>query len=225
MHDSVRQTLEVETNTTIEDYGDLIVQNVGVGLLVPAEDIGGGDFLPFIGKIADYDVMGDVDRYGADEAVLLAQKLRGLQVTLSNYGNDPTNIEFRYTFGFNSDLVAREDQSTNDPSENASTFAANEVDNDVLYHLSGTIYGGIEDANGSSSPVNYQTRSETNYLQEVGVLPEVSARENLNEVVSLSTTTSQASIGDQAIKFFTNWQLYWLETDEPVEGRQIDLLE
>jgi hypothetical protein len=225
MHTSVRETVETEVNTRLEDFGDLIVQNVGVGLLIPAEDLGGGETLPFDQRVANYDVMGDVNRYGADEAVLLCQKLRGLQILLAGSDEDPTNLEFRYVFGFDSDQVVRDRQDDNRPTDNSVVLAANEVNNDVLYHLSGNVQGQVEDANGSSSAVNYITSDSTNYLHEVGVLPEVSARENLNETLQLSTTTGGEQIESQSIKFFTNWQLYWLETDEEVEGRRIDLLE
>lgn len=225
MHNSVRQVIETETNTMLEDYGDLIVQNIGAALLVPDEDLGGGDTLPIRETIADYDVMGDVDRYGADEAVLLSQKLRGLQVILGDSDNDPTNIEFDYTFGFESELVDRDRQERNRPTTNSTVVPKDEVNNDVLYHLSGNVSGQIEDTNGSGQALDYKTSSETNYLNEVGVLPEVSARENLHETVQFSTTTGEEVIDQQSIKFFSNWQLYWLETDEPLEGRQVDLFE
>ena len=225
MHTSVRETIETEVNTGLEDYGDLIVQNIGVGLLIDEADFGGGETLPFEGVVADYDVMGDVDRYGADEAVLLSQKLRGLQAVLADADEDPTNLDFRYTFGFGNDSVARDRQEDRRPGDDSEVLPANEVNNDVLYHLSGTVQGQIEDSNGSSSANDYKTTSETNYLNEVGVLPEVSARENLNEVLQISTTTSGEQITVQDFKFFTNWQLFWLETDNPLEGRRIDVLE
>jgi len=230
MHSNLRQTIETETNTTVEDYGDLIVQNLGVALLIERGSLGAGQTLPFTQRIADYDVLGDVDRYGADEAVLLAQKLRGLQFLLSGADEDPTNVEFRYTFGFDNDLINLDDQtdrnSPSGPNEGEVTvLASDEVNNDALYHVKGNVKGAIEDSNGSSAGYVYQTRSETNYMNEVGVLPECSARENLNEVLQVSTTTGAEEIDSQGIKFFTNWQLFWLETDEPLEGRQIDVLE
>jgi len=225
MHTSVRETIETEVNTRLEDYGDLLVQNVGAGLLVPRTDIGAGQTLPFNLTVAEYDVMGNVDRYGADEGVLIGQKLRGFQLQLGGSEEDPTNIEFRYTFGFENDQVARDRQSEFKPSENSEVLNANEVNNDILYHLSGNVQGRVEDANGSSSGNDYKTTDETNYLHDVGVLPEVSARENLYEVLQISTTTGEEQITSQNIKLFTNWQLYWLETEEPVEGRRIDVLE
>lgn len=230
MHSNLRQTVETETNTTVEDYGDLIVQNLGVGLLIERASIGAGQTLPFNQRIADYDVLGDVDRYGADEAVLLCQKLRGLQMILGGADEDPTNVEFQYSFGFDNEQVDFDDQTDrNAPSGpddgDVTILASDEVNNDTLYHVKANVKGAIEDSNGSSSGHAYETSSETNYMNEVGVLPEVSARENLNEKLRVSTTTGNEEIDSQDLKFFTNWQLYWLETDEPLEGRQIDVLE
>jgi hypothetical protein len=225
MHNNVRQTLETETNTRLEDYGDLIVQNIGAKWLYPTEDTGPGSDLPIQGTAADYDVMGDIDRYGADEAVLLAQKLRRLEFRLTNSDEDPSNVDFLYTFGFNDDVLLPSQQPDNKPSPNGIAGAVSEVNNDVLYHTAGTAKAVLEDSNGSASGQPIVAEDETNYLNEVGVLPEVSARENLYETIQVTSTTGSESLNELGLKLVTSWQLYWLETDEPLEGRQIDLLE
>jgi len=96
----------------------------------------------------------------------------------------------------------------------------------VLYHTSGTVEAGHRDTatgtGGGAAP--FRTDDEMNYLHEVGVLPEVSARETLFEFWNVSSSTS-ADPDDGALKLLANWQLYWLETDEEVSGRRIDITE
>jgi hypothetical protein len=224
MHSSLRETVETEVQTHVEDYGDLIVQNIGARHRTPARNL--PDTLPIDGTLAEYDVMGEVDRYGADEAVLLAQKLRGLTVALQGTFTAEANIDFDYVFGFDAEqLAGRFNEDRNDTFGAASdTVVFNEVDNDILYHVSGKASAGHRDtASGTgAAPESFFVSGQTNYLTEVGVLPEISARENLEEYLFVDNTASEAP-DDGQFRVYSNWQLYWLETDDEIEGRRIDI--
>jgi len=226
MHSSLRETLETEIQTHVEDYGDLVVQNLGARHLTPPGDL--PETLPIDGTLAEYDVMGEIDRYGADEAVLLAQKLRGLTVALQGTATAEANIQFEYVFGFDAERIAgrfnedREDEY----GDLADTRVTNDINNDILYHVSGPVTAGFRDTSTgtAASPEPYNVSDETNYMTEVGVLPEVSSREDLEEYFFIASRLSEDP-DDVSLTIYTNWQLYWLETDDEVEGRQIDIMD
>jgi hypothetical protein len=217
--------MESEVQTSVENYGDLVVQNIGSRHRTPASNL--PDTLPVDGQLADYDVMGELDRYGADEGVLLAQKLRGLTVALQGTYTAEANVEFEYTFGFDSDQVGGVDNINRDDSygSNADTRVANEVNNDLLYHVSGKATAGFRDTGTqtSAAPESFFTDSETNYMNEIGVLPEVSLREDLEEYMLITSGTDEQP-NDGSLTIYSNWQLYFLETDDDVEGRSVDIV-
>jgi len=224
MHTSLRETIETEVQTHVEDYGDLVVQHLGARHITPAANM--PNAIPIEGKLAEYDVMGDLDRYGADEGVLLCQKLRGLTVALQGTYTAESNVEFAYVFGFDSDRLSERNRENRDDTYGsaADTSIVNEIDNDVLYHVSGKVSAGHRDSSTGTgaAPESFFTTDETNYLTDIGVLPEVSLREDLEEFFFISSETS-ADPDDGALTIFTNWDLYWLETDDEIEGRQIDI--
>lgn len=224
MHTGLRETIETEVQTRVEDYGDLVVQSIGSRHRTPAANL--PDALPIKGTLAEYDVMGELDRYGADEGVLLAQKLRGLSVALQGTYTAEANISFQYVFGFDADGLDetnREDRGDAYGSQ-ADTTIENEVNNDVLYHVSGKATAGFRDTatDSSAAPETFFTEDETNYLTEIGVLPEVSLRENLEEYMFIASGPDEEP-QDGSLTIYSNWQLYWLETDDEVEGRMIDV--
>jgi len=226
MHDSLRETLEREVQTSLEDYGDLIVQNLSARVEISAAAV--PQALPFNAIVGRHDVMGDVSRYGADEAVLLVQKLRGLDVALHGTASAEATVEFEYSFGFDPDFRSYERDSDLDGNindgNNVEIRNQDRVDNDVLYFVSGEVEAGHRDTvngtGGGASP--FRTDDRTDYMDEVGVLPEVSARETMYELFSVTNQVSEAP-DDVALYLFSNWQLYWLETDDEIEGRNIDL--
>jgi len=224
MHTGLRETIETEVQTRVEDYGDLVVQNLGAKHRTPAANL--PDALPIRGTLAEYDVMGELDRYGADEGVLLSQKLRGLTVALQGTYTSEANIQFQYVFGFDADGLDetnREDRGDAYGTQ-ADTTIENDVNNDVLYHVSGKATAGFRDTvtDSSAGPESFFSEDETNYLTEIGVLPEVSLRENLEEYMVIASDISETP-EDGSLTIYSNWQLYWLETDDEVEGRQIDI--
>jgi len=226
MHNRVREVLETEVQTSMEDYGDLIVQNLGSRTQIQAADL--PDTLPIDAQLAEYDVMGEVDRYGADEAVLIGQKLRGLTVALQGSFSAEANIEFSYVFGFDADRLSfrlRDDRG-DDYGAQTETGVINEVNNDILYHVAGKASAGYKDgaASAGGGPESFVSKDETHYLDEVGVLPEVSAREDLEEHMVI-TSAADADPDDGQLRVYSSWQLYWLETDDEIEARQIDMLE
>jgi hypothetical protein len=172
--------------------------------------------------------MGAVDRYGADEAVLIAQKLRGLTVALQGTATSEANIEFTYTFGFDGGNISFQFEEDVDDGYGSATeqFTFNEVNNDVLYSVSGKATAGYRDtATGTGgAPESFFVNDDTNYMTEIGVLPEVSARENLIEYWNVGDSTA-TSPDDLSLSLYTRWQLYWLETDDETEARRIDVLE
>ena len=225
MHTSLRETLETEVQTHVEDYGDLLVQNIETDLRIPAANL--PDTLPVDTEVTSYDVMGDVDRYGADEAVLLAQKLRSLTVALQGTYTNEANVIFRYAFGFDTELdVTLRPNVDEGFGTQADVFEVNEIDNDILYHCNGKATAGFEDTGvgTGAGPESHKAIDETNYLTEVGVLPEVSARENLNEYLYVNSPYSQAP-DDGTFRLYSSWQLFFLETDDEIEGRQLDVLD
>lgn len=226
MHASLRETIETEVSTAVEDYGDMIVQNIVTEIEVPARNL--PDALPIDTVVATHDVMGEVDRYGADEGVLLAQKLRSLTVALQGTYTNEASVEFRYGFGFNSDPFDIDEERDVDEGFGASgnRYVSNEVDNDTLYVASGKATAGFEDAGvgTAASPESFILEDDTNYLTEIGVLPEVSARESLFEYFYARSRSGQAP-DDGTLRIYSNWQMYWLETDDEIEGRQIDVLD
>jgi len=226
MHTSLRETIETEVQTHVEDYGDLIVQTLGVSVRVPAANL--PEALPFDANVASHDVMGAVDRYGADEAVLLAQKLRGLTVALQGTATAEANVEFTYNFGFDGGNVDFRFEDDVDEGYGSATeqFTFSEVNNDRLYSVAGKATTGFRDTSTGTGggPESFFVSDETNYMTEIGVLPEVSARENLIEYWNVGDSTSGGP-DDVSLVLYTRWQLYWLETDDEIEGRRIDVLE
>jgi len=224
MHTSLRETMETEVQTSVEDFGDLIVQNLGARHNTPAANL--PDALPIEGELAEYEVMGEVDRYGADEGVLIAQKLRKLIVALQGTYTAESNIEFEYNFGFGVDrLNAEVNANRGDEFGNAAdTIEQSEVNNDMLYHVAGKATAGFRDTSTGTgaAPESFEATHETNYLTEIGVLPEVTSRETLQEYMFLDSQFSEAP-DDGALTIYSSWQLYWLETDDEIEGRQIDI--
>jgi len=222
---SLREQMETEVNTHVEDYGDLIVQNLRTSLLIPASNLPSA--LPLTATIAEHDVMGEVDRYGADEGVLLAQKLRGLEIALSGTFSAEAIVDCDYTLGFDSDRVQpkERDRFEERVSSNAVVEFTSEVDNDVLYHVAGTAEAGHRDTSTgtAASATPLKKTDETNYLAEVGVLPEVTPRDQLAETIRLAVSTG-VSPDDGGLKLFTSWQMYFLETDNEVDGRDIDIV-
>jgi len=228
MHDSLRETIETEVDTHVEDYGDLIVQDISTRLVVFAAAL--PQALPINETIGEHDVMGEVDRYGADEGVLLGQRLRGLDVSLHGTASAEATVEFEYRFGFDSGRLEyrsadRLEDNIND-GNNVSIVATDQVNNDDLYFVSGTVEAGHRDtANGTgagAAPFR-STDDETNYLTDIGVMPEVTARETLFENLFVTNAVSEAP-DDVALFLYSNWQLFWLETDDEIEGRQIDIV-
>jgi hypothetical protein len=225
MHNSLRETIETEVQTHVEDFGDLIVQNIALEILVPAANL--PQVLPFNTVVARHDVMGDVDRYGADEGVLLAQKLRSLTVALQGTYTEEANVSFIYRFGFNGGIDTTLETDVDEGfGPNSNRRVSNDIDNDVLYQTTGKATAGFKDQSNSTAaaPESFIMSDETNYLTEVGVLPEVSLRETLFQTLSVRSV-SDADPQDGTLRLYASWQLYWLETDDEVEGRQIDLLE
>jgi len=226
MHTSLREVLETEVTTRVESYGDLIVQNLGAAHVTPAANL--PNALTIDGELAEYDVMGEVDRYGADEAVLLAQKLRGLTVALQGTYTNEANIEFSYVFGFDSDRLDNQfiDDRGDEYGSSSQILVRNEINNDILYHVNGKATAGFEDTGvgTGAAPESFFTTDETNYLTEIGVLPEISTRENLSEYMVISSNQAQ-SPEDGSLTIYSSWQLYWLETDDEIEGRRVDLFE
>jgi hypothetical protein len=223
---SLRETLETEVQTHVEDYGDLIVQNIMTEIFVPASNL--PDALPIDQVVATHDVMGAVDRYGADEGVLLAQKLRSLTVALQGTYTNEANVKFRYGFGFDNEPfnIERETNVDEGFGSFANRLTSDEVDNDTLYITSGKASAGYEDTavGTGAGPESHIVDSETNYATEIGVLPEVTARESLFEYLYVISRSDQAP-DDGTFRLYSNWQLYWLETDDEIEGRQIDILD
>ena len=226
MHNSLRETIETEVQTHVEDYGDLVVQNLATRAEVSAGAL--PQAIPFNELISSYDVLGDIDRYGADEAVLLAQKLRSLDVSLHGTFTAEATVEFDYRFGFSGEpiryAVADESDNIND-GNNVVIVGQNDVDNDRLYQASGQVEAGHRDtANSTAAGASpFRVTDETNYMNEVGVLPEVSARETLFERWNVQSGVAEDP-EDGALYLHSNWQLYWLETDDEVEARQIDVV-
>jgi len=227
MHNTVREQIEYEVNTRLEDYGDLVVQNLGSDLTVPAAN--NPNIYKAEGVLNRHDVMGSVDRYGADEGVLLAQRLRMLEVALPGTYTAESDINFVYQLGFDGDGLKRDltvggEFAGGEFGANASIRDTNEVNNDVLYWTQGTATNQYADsATGVGGGADtFRTEDETNYLHDVGVLPEVSAREDLNEYLILDNRNS-ATPEDGQVQVHSSWQLYWLETDEEVDGRRIDI--
>jgi hypothetical protein len=224
MHSSLRNALETEVQTNVEDYGDLLVQNIMTEILVQASDL--PQVLPINTVVATHDVMGGVDRYGADEGVLLSQRLRSLTVALQGTYTNEANIRFRYGFGFDSEPFEVEVEGNVDEGFGADSdrYTSNRVDNDTLYFTSGKASAGYEDTGvgTGAGPESHIVDDETNYLTGVGVLPEVSARESLFEYFFAGTRATQAP-EDGTLRLYSNWQLYWLETDDEIEARQIDI--
>lgn len=227
MHTALQQTIDTEVQGRVEDYGDLVVQNIRTEIQIPAANL--PNALPFYGiEVAEHDVMGGVDRYGAEEGVLLSQKLRSLTAALQGTYTNEANVFFRYTFGFGADLSDEERDSNVDEGfgSAADRFVSNEVNNDALYHVNGKATAGYEDTGvgTGAGPESHIVEDETNYLNEIGVLPEVSLRETLSERLSVGSRSAQDP-EDGTFRLYTAWQLYWLETDDDIEGRQVDLFE
>jgi len=225
MHDTLRETLETEVQTSLEDYGDLVVQNIATRVQVSAAAL--PQAIPFNAIVGRHDVMGDISRYGADEAVLLVQKLRGLDVSLHGTATAEATVEFQYSFGFDPDFMPYEvtalSENIND-GDNVNVLGQDAVDNDTLYFNAGQVEAGHRDTTNGTGAAGtpFRTDDETDYMDEVGVLPEVSARETLYETFSVTNDVSEAP-DDIALYLFSNWQLYWLETDDEIEGKSIDL--
>jgi hypothetical protein len=222
MHSSLRETIETEVQTRVEDYGDLVVQNFGSRLNIPAADLPGE--IPFDETLNTYDCLGDVDRYGADEAVLLCQKLRMLEVSLLGTYSAETDITFRYQLGFDGEQMVEEE--TNSFASGTTVDTVDDVDNDTLFFAAGSAMAQFADGGSglSAGGDTFRTESETNYLTEVGVLPEVSARDSLFEHVTIDSPGA-AEPEDGQVHLRSSWQLFWLETDDEIEGRQIDMFE
>ena len=223
MHASLRETIETEVQTHVEDYGDLVLQNIGSELILAAADLPG--LLPFDETMNTYDCLGDVDRYGADEAVLLGQRLRTLEVSLIGTYSAESDVTFLYELGFDGDRLERS-QGERFTGNGSNVETIDDVDNDVLYFTQGSASAQFSDTGNSVAAGGdmYRTESETNYMNEVGVLPEVSARDTLFEHILLDSPGA-AEPEDGQIHVKSSWQLYWLETDDEIEGRQIDFLE
>jgi len=226
MHTSLRETIETEVQGRVEDYGDLLVQNIATEIIIPAANL--PDTLPFQGVVAaEHDVMGGVDRYGADEGVLLSQKLRNLTAALQGTFTNEANVNFRYVFGFGAELPEEVEANVDEGfGSGADRRTSNRVDNDVLYHTRGKASAGFEDTGvgTGAGPESFVSEDETNYIGEVGVLPEVSHRETLTERLSVSSRSAQDP-EDGQFRLYSSLQLYWLETEAEIEGRQIDLFE
>lgn len=224
MHNQVREAIETEVQTSMEDYGDLLVQNISTRVLVPAGNLPGA--LPINAVIGRHDAMGAVDRYGADEGVLLAQKLRSFEAALHGTFTAEATAEVEYVLGFSGEEIPVTDRPNLEDGISPSTEigAADGIDNDVLYHVAGTFEAGHRDtASGTAaSATPFRVSDETNYLNEVGVLPEVSARDTLFENLVVGSDTSETP-EDGPIVVTSSWQLYYLETDDEIEGRQIEL--
>jgi len=227
MHSTVRETVETEVQGRLEDYGDLIVQNIGTFLKIPAANLPNAE--PADAIVNTHDVMGDVDRYGADEAVLLAQDLRCLEAALPGTYSAETDIEFWYELSFNSNRSEAEYLEDGNFANAAYGTSSNrydrsEVGNDVLYWTWGHTFAQYADSSTGTGGGgdSFRIEDEKNYVHEVGVMPEVSARENLNEHLKIENRNS-ATPEDGVFTFNTSWQLYWLETDDEIEGRQIDI--
>jgi len=229
MHTNLRETIETEVQTRIEDYGDLVVQNFGSYLLIPASNL--PNVFTVDSTLNSHDVMGDIDRYGADEAVLLGQRLRMLELSLPGTYTAESDVRFKYELSFDNESI-NGDRTVNGEFQggaygtNSSIDDYNKIDNDVLYWTAGHMFNQFADgATGVGGGADtFRTEDETNYLTDIGVLPEVSAREQLVEHLRLENRDS-ATPEDGQLSLNSSWQLYWLETDDEIEGRQIDMFD
>jgi len=221
---TLREEIETEVSTHVEDFGDLLVQNLNMQLIVPAANL--PEALPIEEVVGIHDVLGGAQRYGADEGVILAQKLRSFECGLHGTFTGESTIEIGYELGFDTDAVpsvGRPDQAEN-ISGSAGLNYSEPVNNDVLYYTSGLAKAGFRDTSTGTGggPEYFQVTDETNYMTDIGVLPEVSARDTLFEYIRLGSETN-VDPDDGAIVAVSAWQIYYLETDEEVEGRQIEI--